>query len=301
VAIAVGGAHTCGITAAGGVKCWGWNWYGQLGDGTTVDRLAPVDVSGLSSGVVALAAGGAHTCALTGAGAVKCWGNNAIGQLGVGDMSDRPTPTDVNGLSSGVVALAAGAIHTCAITAQGLKCWGWNLRGQLGDGTKVNRSRPAPVLGLGSPAVAIATGTAHTCALTIAGGVQCWGAGDDGQIGDGLSIDRLTPKQVLGLVSGISMVTAGDFHSCALTTAGTVSCWGLNTHGQLGNGTTVRSAVPDGVTALGNGAVLLDAGGRHTFAIRSGGGVVEAWGSNFYGELGDGTTVNRWTPVEVRF
>jgi alpha-tubulin suppressor-like RCC1 family protein len=149
--------------------------------------------------------------------------------------------------------------------------------------------------------VAIATGTAHTCALTIAGGVQCWGAGDDGQIGDGLSIDQLTPKQVLGLVSGISMVTAGDFHSCALTTADTVSCWGLNTHGQLGNGTTVRSAVPDGVTALGNGAVLLDAGGRHTFAITSGGGVVEAWGSNFYGELGDGTTVNRWTPVEVRF
>src|SRR5205085_8274630 len=134
--VAAGGGHTCAVTTAGGLKCWGWNVYGQLGDGTIMNRTTPVDVTALNGRVAAVAAGGAHTCAVTTAGGLKCWGWNVYGQLGDGTSSGpqmrrfRPcstTPVDVTALSSGVAAVAAGFSHTCAVTAAGgLKCGGCN-------------------------------------------------------------------------------------------------------------------------------------------------------------------------------
>jgi alpha-tubulin suppressor-like RCC1 family protein len=193
------GSHTCALTKAGGAKCWGSNLSGEIGDGTKKTRLAPVDVKNLTSGVAAIAAGAEHTCALTTAGGVKCWGYNRWGEIGDGTMTTRLAPVDVKNLTSGVAAIAAGAAHTCAVTAAGgAKCWSSNGNGVIGNGTTTDRRGPVDVVGLTSGVAAIAGGAAHTCALTAAGGVKCWGWNPFGQIGDGTTTDRLTPVKVKG-------------------------------------------------------------------------------------------------------
>jgi alpha-tubulin suppressor-like RCC1 family protein len=285
------------MTTSGGVKCWGRNSYGQLGDGTTTDRTTSVDVIGLSSGVAAVEASGAHTCALTTAGGVKCWGYNYYGQLGDGTTTDRTAPVDVTGLSSGVAAVAAGSgLYTCAlITSGGVKCWGSNSAGQLGDGTANQRNTPVDVAGLSS-AAAIAAGSGHTCALIMDGGLKCWGSNESGQLG--AWTHRSTPTDVTGLSSGVAAVAAGGFHTCALTTSGGVKCWGDNGWGELGNGTTTSSWTPVDVTGLSSGVAAVAAGTAHTCAVTAGGGA-RCWGWNLYGQLGDGTTTDRAAPVGV--
>ena len=167
--IAAGYDDTCALTTGGAVKCWGYNGHGELGDGSTTDSTTPVDVSGLTSGVAGIAAGWDHTCALTTGGAVKCWGDNFYGQLGDTTTTDRSTPADVSGVSSGVV-VAAGTYHTCAlITGGGVKCWGDNAYGQLGNGSTTSTSVPVAVV-LADTDLAIATHADITVAATNASG-----------------------------------------------------------------------------------------------------------------------------------
>ena len=304
-AVAAGTYHSCLLTDTGGVKCWGDNDYGELGDGTYTDRSSPVDVTGLASGVTALAPGREFTCALTSGGAVMCWGHNRYGNLGdgtIGTYSSRSTPGIVAGLASGSEAVVAGDRHTCAVTSGGgVKCWGSNSYGQLGDGTTTERTTPVDVSGLASGAVALAVGRTgfHTCALTGSGGVKCWGSNSNGQLGDGTTTDRLTPVDVSGLASGVVALAAGNSHTCALTSGGGVKCWGSNGYGQLGDGTATQRLTPVDVTGLTSGAVgIADSASNHTCALTSGGGV-KCWGLNSSGQLGDGTTTQRSTPVAV--
>jgi alpha-tubulin suppressor-like RCC1 family protein len=153
-----------------------------------------VDVSGLASGVVSITTGSSHTCAVTTAGGVKCWGYNGYGQLGDGTITYRTTPVDVSGLTSGVASIVAGSYHTCAVTiAGGMKCWGRNNYGQLGDGTTTNRTTPVDVSGLTSGIASAAAGSYHSCAVTTAGGMKCWGWNGNGQLGDGTLTDRTAP------------------------------------------------------------------------------------------------------------
>ncbi|MDQ3889199.1 MAG: RCC1 repeat-containing protein, partial [Actinomycetota bacterium] len=266
-AIAAGHYHTCALTGAGGVKCWGSNYAGQLGDGSNEDSSVPVAVSGLASGVAAIAAGGFHTCALTDAGGVKCWGWNGIGVLGDASTRDSTVPVAVSGLASGVVAIAAGRFHTCALTGAGaVKCWGSNGYGELGDGSNGDSTVPVAVSGLASGVVAIAAGDAHTCALTEAGGVKCWGPNDYGQLGNGSNTDSTVPVAVSGVASGVVAIAAGRYHTCALTGAGAVMCWGHNYYGQLGNRSNLNSNVPVAVSRLASGVVAIAAGAEHTCA-----------------------------------
>jgi hypothetical protein len=238
-AVVAGTAHTCVLTTAGGVLCWGANSSGQLGDGTTAGRPLPTPVSGLTAGVAAIAAGNAHACAVTTSGGVKCWGLNLEGQLGDGTTSNQPAPVDVAGLGSGVAAATAGNFHTCALTAAGgVKCWGRNADGELGDGTTTRRLTAVDVSGQANWISAVVAGSEHTCALTRTGAVRCWGANYNGQLGNGGTSPRRIPGDVPGFGGGATAIAAGHAHTCAVMATGSLSCWGWNFDGQLGDGTT---------------------------------------------------------------
>jgi len=297
--LSAGWRHTCVVTSDGGVKCWGANEWGQLGDGTKKDRSAPVDVIGLGFQAKSVTAGLYHTCALSIDGHVKCWGANSNGQLGNGTKNNSLSPVEVTGLDEKVIAGATGASHTCVITQKkGMMCWGYNDSGQLGDGTTVDSDIPVGVVGLSEGVTAIALGNAgHTCAVTSGGGLKCWGWNAAGQVGDGTKTNRSIPVVVNGL-SNVVSATAGYSHTCVLTRDGKILCWGQNEYGQLGNDTRQESSSPVESGDIPGKVIQLGAGSMHTCALTEDRRTF-CWGWNQWGQLGDGSTTERVKPVPI--
>ena len=295
--IAAGYYDSCAIMN-GQLSCWGDNRNGQLGDGTTSAHYQPT-VVGLSN-VTSIAKGRMRTCAVAGGGA-WCWGwSQSVGALGDGTTSDRTQPTSVVGLASGVSTIAGGENHTCVLTPSGtVKCWGYNT-GALGNNTTTSSAIPVDVLGL-TGANEITAGTTHTCART-GGAVKCWGYNDHGQMGfaPGNNNYQLTAIAVTGLADvTITQLSAGSQHTCALTSAGTIRCWGSNTAGQLGRATIADQQPALDVPSLPAPASFVASGSAHSCAIVSG-GKVACWGNNALGQLGDGTNSNHTSPTLVK-
>jgi alpha-tubulin suppressor-like RCC1 family protein len=295
--VATGSYHSCAINAAGGVQCWGMNTSGQLGDGTTTNRTTPVAVSGLSSGVVSIAAGGSSTCALTNAGAVLCWGANSSGQLGDGTTTQRATPVPVVGLGNGITQITPGSTHTCAINSTGRAfCWGSNSNGRLGDGSTDHRHTPVVVSGFTSGTTFITAADQHTCAIKE-GNAYCWGYNLTGQIGDGTTTQHTTPTIISALGNQATEIAAGTDHTCSRLSTGGVYCWGENQWGQLGIGSfsvPVLTPAQSGISST----IQLVSGERFSCAKQTGNNL-KCWGDNQYGQLGDSYIANTTTPVAV--
>jgi alpha-tubulin suppressor-like RCC1 family protein len=324
-AIAAGDFHTCAIIApgsadAGAVRCWGENRAGQLGVGTTRrvgdDRhpeAAPAVDLGPGATARALAAGSNFTCAILGGaqdGAVRCWGGNSSGQLGLGNTAavgdDEPVasvpPVDLGGHRA--TAIAAGGFHACAVLDDGaLQCWGGNGTGELGRGNDANvgdadspGTHPPIRVGTGRTVTGIAAGLSTTCAILDTGGVRCWGYGGSGALGLGNDEsvgDDETPASVPPVALGAGRravgLALGAYHSCALLDDGSVRCWGPNGRGELGYGNTIPigdAATPDQAdpVKLDGRAVELAAGGYHTCVLLDR-GTLQCWGPDDIGRL----------------
>lgn len=303
-----GGRHFCALMSNGGVKCWGENTSGQIGDGTLVNRLLPTNVAGLESGVVDISSGRDSSCALTGSGIVKCWGKNEFGGLGDGTSNNRSSPASVVGLGSGVKKIYAGGEHSCAVlSTDGVKCWGANDRGQLGDDTSLYSNSPVDVFGLSSGVRDFGgtSGGESTCVNMLAGGVKCWGRNSVGELGDGGNYTALDnnfkrkPVDVVGLGSGIKFLSGGRISACAVISSGGVRCWGDDYYGARGTGNNAGpSSTPTNVVGLTSGFKLVRSGGGFNCGLLDA-GTARCWGSNNFGQLGDGTTVDRYSPVIV--
>jgi alpha-tubulin suppressor-like RCC1 family protein len=294
--IEAGCNHTCALLSNGTVACWGYNLWGQLGDGTTIDSSTPRTVSN-SDSVTAIAAGCNHTCALLSSGSVECWGNKNTFDLSGGPRGSS-TPELVPDLT-GATDVAAGENDTCALLVDGtVACWGENEHGQLGNGTTNPSSTPRLVRDMSRATDISASGT-YACSLVSGATVQCWGSlAIDTLAGDAsTSPPPVTSPVAMPDLSEITDVVAGVVHACVLHVGGTVECWGANDSGQLGDSRFTRSTTPLVVPNLTD-ATAIAVGYAHTCALRSS-GAVECWGDNKSGQLGNGTFARSATPTRV--
>jgi alpha-tubulin suppressor-like RCC1 family protein len=261
--------HTCALTSANQVYCWGLNSSGQLGDGTTGNRNRPVLVSGLEGTIVSISAGAEFTCALNSANDLYCWGSNTTGQLNDGTEENRSTPVEATEVSN-VVLISGGSEELQGITADGaVELW--------------NTQPIVPVTGLpneGNEYVSADRFATGGCTLTNGGTVECWGEIVNASVSDALISE---------------MLASGAAHACTMKAEGLV-CWGSNSNGQLGDGTFEDKSVDVPVIDLEKSVIALAAGAKHTCVIL-GDETVKCWGQNEFGQLGNGANVDSNKPV----
>ena len=334
--ITAGSSHTCALLQTGTITCWGYNSYGQLGNGQSTgdprddsaDSSVPVETQGITD-ATQITAGSSHTCALRQTGTITCWGSNRAGQLGNGQSgkdADSSVPVEVTGITDATQITAGGGdySHTCALRQTGtITCWGSNRAGQLGNGQSgkdADSSVPVEVTGI-TDATQITASYSHTCALRQTGTITCWGRGSSVpvevlNITDATAIIKVSSHtcalRQTGTITcwrynhyrasqiGITdatQITTGFNYTCALRQTGTITCWGGNRSGQLGNGTRDDSSVPVQVSSITD-ATAIATGEQHSCALRQT-GTITCWGNNRSGQLGNGTTDSSSVPVEV--
>jgi alpha-tubulin suppressor-like RCC1 family protein len=313
--IMAGNQHTCTLLFGGKIRCWGENGVGQLGlghvnpvgDDEPPGASPPLD---LGEAAIQIAAGRYHTCAVTESGRVYCWGSGKFGRLGyantmyIGDdeLAGSAGPVPLEGTA---VQIAAGHEHTCALMSDGsVYCWGGGQYGHLGTGntSDIGDDETAATLGpvdLGGPAVQLSASDDHTCAVLNDGGVICWGRGDYGQLGQG-NTENIGDDETPGTVGLIEVgaaavsVATGAFHTCALTVAGEVRCWGSHGNGKLGYG-NIEDIGDDenpseaGAVSVGGAVVAVAAHGASTCALLDD-ATLKCWGLGSDGQLGYGDT-----------
>jgi alpha-tubulin suppressor-like RCC1 family protein len=320
--IDAGSGHALAVREDGSVWGWGRNSFGQLGNGNMTDQSQPVQVQGLTD-VVRVGGGGGHSVALRSDGTVWAWGAGFFGAIGPATFELRPVPVRVDGIDE-ITDICVGGAHNLARRADGtLWTWGRDDHGQLGDGGRTDRPgrtvleyqdhrfpvRPVPAQVEGVHGVrAMGAGGGHNLVVLSDGTLLTWGFNDFGQVGDATLADRSVPVKVTGLPAAARSAAGGYHHSVVCLRDGTVWAWGLNDGGQAGDGTTAPRPAPVQVSGLsdvvavsanGGGTDAQPGNGGHCVALRSDGSVW-AWGWNDAGQLGDGTTRNRHTPVRVR-
>ena len=317
--VSAGDDQVC-VVLGGGALCWGGGDKGQLGDGMKVRRTTPVQAGNLTAGagVTQISAGWRSTCAVVSGGAF-CWGENAKGQLGSGDNTEKLVPYQVQGLTvdgltmgaltSGVTQIAVGSEQACAVVSGRALCWGEGVNGQLGNGSTSRKNTPQQVTGLTEGVTQTTLSSGHACAV-VSGGAFCWGAGNFGRLGSGDNTQKLVPHQVTGLTvsgltmgaltSGVTQISAGGAHTCAVV-SGRALCWGRGRFGRLGTGDTSEANTPQQVQGLTEGVVEISAGAEHTCALLQDGRFL-CWGRTLSGGLGNNvrTDGSFLTPVPVQ-
>jgi alpha-tubulin suppressor-like RCC1 family protein len=296
--IAAGWYHTCGVATDGKAWCWGLNRDGELGDGTTTDRSVPTQVK-TSLRFRQISAGTFSTCGITTANKAVCWGFGGDGQLGTGNTAQHLTPVAVAG-SRLFRNVRVGYRHACGVTkAKVAFCWGSNDAGQLGDGTTVRRLKPTRVAG-GIAFLSALPGSDHTCGLTTDNRAFCWGNNHYGQLGTPTNTGViLRPFQVDASIGQLRQVSAGDQHSCALTTAKVAYCWGRSFDGESGSGFSGVFYLPLKVNAGATRFIGVSPGGSHVCGVSTD-NLGFCWGANSLGQLGSGTGgADRLSPTPV--
>jgi uncharacterized repeat protein (TIGR02543 family) len=325
ISVSLGYHHSAALSSDGRVFTWGYNIHGQLGDGTTTTKYKPTEITnmfnlGENEIIVSISLAGSHSSALTSSGRMFTWGNNSFGGLGDGTTTSKSIPTEITsrfnlGVDESISSISLGHYYSSAITSTNrVFTWGWNNYGQLGDGTTTSKTTPNEItsqfnLAVDESVESVSLGGYHMSAITSAGRILIWGRNDYQQLGDGTGVNKSTPIEItsrfsLELNERIVSVSLGGYHSSAITSTSRMFTWGHNYYGQLGDGTTSLRNIPTEITTQFNldvGETILHVSlySYHSSLITSSRRIF-MWGYNIAGQLGDGTTVNKLIPTEIK-
>ncbi len=305
--VALGDGHTCGIKSDSTLWCWGKNTNGQVGDGTTVDKNTPTEVSGGGAWTSVAVSPYYSVCGIKSDSSLWCWGKNNFGQLGDGTTADKNVPTVVTGTWK---SISITGEHSCGIKSDNtLWCWGNNQYGRLGDGTATNRSSPVNI-SVGLTWEKVYAAGYNTCGIRSGGTLVCWGDGPYSENGNNVYADQYSPVGVNGGGTWKDVSLTGG-HVCAIKSDDTVWCWGDDGYGQVGNNAALAGQpIPTAISTGGAWSQIQtfwgwwtslsgsNAEGSHSCALKSD-GTIWCWGRNNYGQLGNNTTSNKAIPTTL--